>query len=938
MGNKVTASSENVEQKKETEQGFITYISETKRFKCVTKLVLVGESGVGKSSFALRLVRNVFSEFCESTIGAAFLRKNLTVDDIDFQFELWDTAGQERYRSLAVMYYRNAQIVFVLYDITAEDTLETAIGWIKQIRNDSPSVIFMLMANKTDLPKRKISTEKGMQAAWDNGALFVEASARQNTNISLPFDMLAKALKRNIDGMSMEDSVKHTLAEYYPELSKQLPSRQAAVESSEKSLTASPRDARSVAISNAKAAVFNCIENSPDHGVATAVTLHVTDQALFVTRAIEKPSFFQSLFKSARKLTTQSQNIKVIQDAVNKKVLLLKTSDNFGNLLIMTEYRDLVVRSLKVFLPPSTAYETDENLTKGRSLFFKSLNHQCKLLKISSQQINEISLALNGNPMEQNLSGDGLALLSVNLRSALSEPGHWQFVKILAQCLLWNSSVTKLDLSKNGIKGEDAIRAVANLLVETVSLKELNLSSNDLDQNCGTLIGQALESNTTLEILRLDNNTKLGQGGIGIAAALARNNTLQVLNLAHNKLQSDFAKVLAKSLVENKSLKELDLWANEIGVEGAAALLAVIGQNDTLKTLSLVDNGISDAVLRKLTRPAEEVAVTEKIEVPAQSTPAQNTSSGTWLAGTRNNSSGGGTMRGSASAVTAQAVPYWQFSSDFLSSGDWLTKDFYRSLQLDRNSNEFKNVENTLNDQMNGSQYEITKIFAVQNDDLERAFQIQLKILEDRLKNRANIFLSEDWRDKQRSDWRDWTLSRLKDYKSKFSHHTSSAKVIPVLHGTKADKAWSICRTGFAAVGIASDATTDAGYFGKGIYFTSHLDYAALDCYSSANSEGEKVLILCYIVVGNTYPCIEHPQKEKDELYGKGCKPGYDSHFAVVEPADDSPSCAVFFPCQMDSRSTRIYNEFVLFQGSQVLPRYVITIKPKTKAPTPRQD
>ena len=98
------------------------------------KLVLLGESAVGKSSMALRFVNGRFSEFQENTIGAAYLTKSVVIDDNAVKFEIWDTAGQERYNSLAPMYYRGAQAAIVVYDITNADTFERAKSWVKELQ------------------------------------------------------------------------------------------------------------------------------------------------------------------------------------------------------------------------------------------------------------------------------------------------------------------------------------------------------------------------------------------------------------------------------------------------------------------------------------------------------------------------------------------------------------------------------------------------------------------------------------------------------------------------------------------------------------------------------------------------------------------------------------------------------------------------------------
>ncbi|KAH7966948.1 hypothetical protein HPB49_020866 [Dermacentor silvarum] len=123
---------------------------------CQFKLVLLGESAVGKSSLVLRFVKGQFHEYQESTIGAAFLTQTVCLDDTTVKFEIWDTAGQERYHSLAPMYYRGAQAAIVVYDITNQDTFGRAKTWVKELqRQASPSIVIALAGNKADLASKR---------------------------------------------------------------------------------------------------------------------------------------------------------------------------------------------------------------------------------------------------------------------------------------------------------------------------------------------------------------------------------------------------------------------------------------------------------------------------------------------------------------------------------------------------------------------------------------------------------------------------------------------------------------------------------------------------------------------------------------------------------------------------------------------------------------
>ncbi|GAA5989885.1 hypothetical protein JCM10908_002362 [Rhodotorula pacifica] len=164
------------------------------------KLVLLGESAVGKSSLVLQFVKGQFDDYRESTIGAAFLTQTVPVSSGNFiKFEIWDTAGQERYKSLAPMYYRSAHAAVVVYDITSAPSLVKARSWIAELqRQADPGITVMLVGNKLDLAgeggERQVSTDEAQKFADEEGLLFMEVSAKTAQGVKEVFDKIAERM------------------------------------------------------------------------------------------------------------------------------------------------------------------------------------------------------------------------------------------------------------------------------------------------------------------------------------------------------------------------------------------------------------------------------------------------------------------------------------------------------------------------------------------------------------------------------------------------------------------------------------------------------------------------------------------------------------------------------------------------------------------------
>ncbi|THU63398.1 hypothetical protein C4D60_Mb01t15340 [Musa balbisiana] len=153
------------------------------------KVVLIGDSGVGKSNLLSRFTRNEFSLESKSTIGVEFATRTIRVDEKVVKAQIWDTAGQERYRAITSAYYRGAVGALVVYDITRHVTFESIERWLKELREHTDSsTIIMLVGNKADLRHlRAVSTEDAKDFAERENSFFMETSALESMNVENAF-------------------------------------------------------------------------------------------------------------------------------------------------------------------------------------------------------------------------------------------------------------------------------------------------------------------------------------------------------------------------------------------------------------------------------------------------------------------------------------------------------------------------------------------------------------------------------------------------------------------------------------------------------------------------------------------------------------------------------------------------------------------------------
>ncbi|SCV99975.1 LAFE_0B06656g1_1 [Lachancea fermentati] len=171
-----------------------------KSYDSIMKILLVGDSGVGKSCLLVRFVEDKFSPSFITTIGIDFKIKTVDINGKKVKLQLWDTAGQERFRTITTAYYRGAMGIILVYDVTDERTFANVKQWfstVNQHANDEAQLL--LVGNKSDMDTRAVTTEQGEALAKELGIPFVEASAKDDTNVNEIFFQLAKLIQEKID-------------------------------------------------------------------------------------------------------------------------------------------------------------------------------------------------------------------------------------------------------------------------------------------------------------------------------------------------------------------------------------------------------------------------------------------------------------------------------------------------------------------------------------------------------------------------------------------------------------------------------------------------------------------------------------------------------------------------------------------------------------------
>ena len=181
--------------------------SESNNYELLYKIIIIGDTCVGKSNILSRYLKDEFREDSKSTVGVELGTKFLKVKDVGIKIQIWDTAGQERYKSITSSYYKGSHGCFIVYDITNESSFENVDKWYQQAQKEaSKDVSIILVGNKCDLEEqRKVSKEKGEEKAKQFNIPFFETSALSKIKIDDIFIEMVNNIFERTGGPKNDD-------------------------------------------------------------------------------------------------------------------------------------------------------------------------------------------------------------------------------------------------------------------------------------------------------------------------------------------------------------------------------------------------------------------------------------------------------------------------------------------------------------------------------------------------------------------------------------------------------------------------------------------------------------------------------------------------------------------------------------------------------------
>lgn len=170
------------------------------RYQHNFKVILVGDRTVGKSSLLAQYLKKVFSEHYQNTVGVDYIYTDMNIEEIKIRLELWDTQGEERFPHISAPFYKGANGVMIVYDISNLDSFLSVKRWKDVCDTYLPSNIpKLIVGNKSDKEERAVDTETGLELAHSLGMEFIETSAKKATNVKVAFETMAKIILRKLN-------------------------------------------------------------------------------------------------------------------------------------------------------------------------------------------------------------------------------------------------------------------------------------------------------------------------------------------------------------------------------------------------------------------------------------------------------------------------------------------------------------------------------------------------------------------------------------------------------------------------------------------------------------------------------------------------------------------------------------------------------------------
>ena len=172
-------------------------------YQIVLKLLLLGDTQVGKTSIITKYVEDKFEESALSTVGVDYKFKIMTHKNLKIKLQIWDTSGEERFRSIAKNFYRNTEALFIVFDLTNKKTFDNVKNWISEAKEHNQDIKMIIIGNKSDLKEKiVIKKETAQKLANENKIKYFETSAKDGTNIKESFTALIDSL---LDGKTKEE-------------------------------------------------------------------------------------------------------------------------------------------------------------------------------------------------------------------------------------------------------------------------------------------------------------------------------------------------------------------------------------------------------------------------------------------------------------------------------------------------------------------------------------------------------------------------------------------------------------------------------------------------------------------------------------------------------------------------------------------------------------